>query len=753
MKRFIIAACAAVALGFLAYTAYYQFGVYLDLRPDVPVESFMTVEGKTIYMEKDGVRTPFEIRGVDLGAGVPGHWATDYAVDKETYLRWFRQIQELGANTIRVYITLHDDFYNAFYEYNKDREEPLYLIHGVWINDYMFFSHRDAYDEDLLDALLKDCRTVVDVIHGQRTLSLGRGTGSGSYRKDISPWVIGYIIGVEWESSLVAYTNQKSEQLRAYEGEYLYTSPEASAFEAMLCQAGDSIIAHESRRYKQQRLVAFSNWPTTDPFVYPVAVISHRNKVACVNTEHIKGTDAFSSGMFASYHIYPYFPDYLEIMAEAGQYSQEEIDSRIGEVIRATLEYRSSLMDAPAIEDYIYDSDYYDRQGRYNTYLAYLRAINRYHSMPVVISEYGVTTGRGMAQQDVNTGRNQGHMTEQEQGKAVVECYQDIMDAGCAGSCLFIWQDEWFKRTWNTMHAVDLSSTAYWSDYQTNEQFFGLLTFEPGKEESVCCVDGDPSEWTPEDLVLSREDLELSMKYDEKFLYFLVKKPGFQWEEDTLYIPIDTTPKSGSTYCQEYGVSFERASDFLIVLHGREDSRVLVQQRYEALLSTYSKVYYLYDAYITPPEADSPHFQRIYLPLTLGGLLPLPGTKEVTGTKYETGLLRYGIADPASEAFDSLADFCFGGDCVEIRLPWQLLNFSDPSNMLVHDDYYEHYGIENLRINRLYAGAGTGREGRIRMEPVPLRGWGRHPESHERLKQSYYILQEYWASLDQMDPA
>ena len=280
-----------------------------------------------------------------------------------------------------------------------------------------------------------------------------------------------------------------------------------------------------------------------------------------------------------------------------------------------------------------------------------------------------------------------------------------------------------------------------------------MLTFEPGKEESVCCLDGDPSEWTPEDLVLSREDLELSMKYDEKFLYFLVKKPGFQWEEDTLYIPIDTTPKSGSTYCQEYGVGFERACDFLIVLHGREDSRVLVQKRYEALLSTYSKVYYLYDAYITPPEADSPHFQRIYLPLTLGGLLPLPGTKEVTGTRYETGLLRYGIADPASEAFDSLADFCFGGDWAEIRLPWQLLNFSDPSNMLVHDDYYEHYGIENLRINRLYAGAGTGREGRIRMESVSLQGWGRRPESHERLKQSYYILQEYWASLDRVDPA
>ena len=32
-------------------------------------------------------------------------------------------MQEMGANTVRVYITLHDDFYNAFYEYNTAREE------------------------------------------------------------------------------------------------------------------------------------------------------------------------------------------------------------------------------------------------------------------------------------------------------------------------------------------------------------------------------------------------------------------------------------------------------------------------------------------------------------------------------------------------------------------------------------------------------------------------------------------------------
>ena len=50
-------------------------------------------------------------------------------------------------------------------------------------------------------------------------------------------------------------------------------------------------------------------------------------------------------------------------------------------------------------------------------------------------------------------------MNEQEQGQALIDCYEDIMDAGCAGSCVFTWQDEWFKRTWNTMHAVDLDNT------------------------------------------------------------------------------------------------------------------------------------------------------------------------------------------------------------------------------------------------------------------------------------------------------
>ena len=756
MKKFIVAVGVIVAAAFVWNIAYYRFGIYIDLAPNAPVTTFMRTDEDTIFMKQNGEYTPYEIRGVDMGVGIPGEWTTDFAIDEEKYLRWFSQIQELGANTIRVYTILHDDFYNAFFKYNTEREkmgrEPLYLLHGVWVNDYILNSHRDAYDDEFFKTLKDDCRTLVDVLHGKISLSLSYGNkGSGSYRKDVSQWVIGYIIGVEWETSIVTYTNQNSYDKTGYKGKYLYTTADATPFEAMLCEAGDKMIEYESKRYKQQRLMSFENGGITDPFIYPITVTTYRNKTDVLNVEHIKTSDSFISGYFASYHVYPYFPDFLQTMLETKNYKEKFLIKKLDISYYNNLIYRLSLLNAPKIEDYLLNEDYYDSQGRRNTYLAYLKALNRFHNIPVVISEYGVTTGRGMAQRDKNTNRNQGNMTEQEQGQALIDCYKDIKDAGCAGSCVFSWQDEWFKRTWNTMYAVDLDNTPYWSDYQTNDQFFGLLSFDPGEEKSVCYVDGDISEWTEKDKVTKSGEMDLSMKYDEKFLYFLVHKNNFDPENDTLYLPIDTNPKIGSTYCENYDVSFERASDFLMVINGRENSRIEVQERYEALMSTYANEYYAIDPYIDPPKKDSPVFKKIYMPLRVKDILPNYDTVEnvTKGEKFETGNLRYGNANPDAEDFDSLSDFIFSGDYVEIRIPWQLLNFSNPSEMMIHDDYYECYGIENLNIDKMYVGIGSSEnaEYRLKMSPFALKGWGKTVTYHERLKKSYYMLKDYWTSL------
>lgn len=705
MKKFILLV-SCIVIAFFAYRwMIYHTGFFVDWHPNDTPSTLMRVDEESIYMKKDDTFELFEMRGVNMGVGIPGKWATDFAIDKETYLRWFQMIQEMGANTIRIYTIQSSDFYEAFYEYNVNREEPLYLVHGVWLNDYVLNSHYDGFDEKFQTTLIQDCKNVVDIIHGKKKLSLGRGIGSGSYLYDISDWVVGYIVGVEWEDLTVVYTDEKYPKRNHYQGEYMYTTSNASAFEAMLAEVGDKMIAYESKKYKEQRLIAFSNWPTTDPFDYPEDITRFFMKCGKVDVEHIQTTDQFMAGQFASYHVYPYYPDYLYYFDDQSDFFKNE-------------------------------------QGQVNTYKTYLQMLNDHHHMPVVISEFGVSTGRGMAQKEQTLGRNQGNMSEKQQGEALISMYEDIRSTHSAGCFVFSWQDEWFKRTWNTMYAIDLHKTPYWSDIQTNEQYFGLLAFDPGKEESVSYIDGDISEWSEQDQVIQLDSMSLSMKYDERNLYFKIHKDQFDPNQDILYVPFDITPKSGSNYCKEHEIKFERDADFVLVIDGKENTRLLVQERYDVLNAMYRHEISYEDAFVNPPDKDSSSFNPIYLMLQTATPL-ITGDENAKAEIYETGKLHYGNGNPLASDFDSLADFKFSEDEIEIRLPWQLLNFANPSEMMIHDDYYENYGIDYLHIDEIYVGLGM-KEERIMMEPFALKGWEKNVTYHERLKQSYYMLQDYW---------
>ncbi len=725
MKKFIIVVAVVVTLVIVSDFLYYHKGWYIDFHPDQEVTTVTKTDENNIYLKAESGYEAFEIRGVNLGSGIPGKWATDFAIDKDTYLRWFSWMKEMGLNTVRVYTIQSEDFYKAFYEFNSQNEDPLYMLQGVWVNDYIQNSHRDAFVQEFYGDFLEHCKIAVDVIHGNRKIVQGgiHSAGYGTYKTDVSQWVIGYILGVEWEDVTVAYTNEKYtgvEGYTSYQGTYMFTTEDASPFEVMLASVGDQVIEYESTRYKKQRLIAFSNWPTTDPFIYPTDLSDFFMKCAQVDVEHIKTTDRFLSGHFASYHVYPYYPDYLSHIKDWSPFLPEGKTA-------------------------------YTENGVLNTYKAYLHMLTAHHDIPVVISEYGVSTGRGMAQRDMNTSRNQGYMSEVEQGNALIECYEDILDAGGAGSCLFTWQDEWFKRTWNTMYAVDLKRTPFWSDYQTNEQYFGLLSFDPGEKTSVSYVDGDLSEWTDGDKVLDQEGMSVHMKYDEKFVYFLVYKENLKFGEEVLYIPIDTTPKSGSSYCRNEGILFDRAVDFLIVINGKNNSRIMVQERYESLRSTYSENIDDYNTYVTGnvPFVDSPLFVNINMILQMATPL-LYGDLTVSAETYETGLLAYGNANPDSVDFHSLADFICTGDYVELKLPWQILNFADPSKMQIHDDYYAgNYGVEHIVIQQMYIGLGTGGAGgRIGLKPFKLVSWNNRVTYHERLKSSYRILKDYWTDND-----
>jgi len=717
MKKFLMIV-AALLVTFTAFDYFYYYNGDLYFLKDGKTAYFSKAEGKQLYIDEGDGFEVFDIRGVNMGLGKPGHFATEAAVTKEEYLRWFGQIRDMGANVVRIYTIGPEAFYDAFYEYNKENAEPLYLIHGVWVDDYLLNSSYGALDEEFYQPFIEDCKAVVDVIHGRYKTRKAESIFPQKYDKDISKWVYGYLLGVEWEPTLVSYTDRSFEQLPQYQGKYFYTE-NARNFEVFLAATGDEVVSYETEKYGTQRTVAFSNWPTTDPQEYPEAVTEYYSKSAFLDVEHIRTTEDFLPGQFASYHIYPYYPDYYSFFAE-----HEE-----------------------------------------NTYLQYLQDINAHHTMPVVISEFGVPSSRGMAAHEA-LGRNQGFMSETEQGEALISMYEDIKAAGSAGGIVFTWQDEWFKRTWNTMAGADLDMTAYWSNYQTNEQYFGLLAFDPGEEDSICYVDGDKSDWSEEDRVMEQDGYRLSMKYDEKFIYFLVEKAGLDLKKDKLYLPVDTTPKSGALKAENFGnIAMSQPADFIIELDGVENSRVWVQEYYDMIEALYFEEIGSQNFFSKEfPEKDSEKFGQIRLFLQKYDYFEKADmSSEDKNDKrlafhefdrtnrlqyqvqelYETGKLTYGNADPAAKDFNSLADFCGGKGFVEIRLPWQLLGFSDPVEMKIHDDYYENFGVEYLKIDEMQVGVGDGTE-TIEMVPFALEKLGKKPAYHERLKESYYILQEYW---------
>ena len=143
--------------------------------------------------------------------------------------------------------------------------------------------------------------------------------------------------------------------------------------------------------------------------------------------------------------------------------------------------------------------------------------------------------------------------------------------------------------------------------------------------------------------------------------------------------------------------------------------------------------------------------------LALNKEITRPDTGEVIPfSSYETGILQYGIANPEMAEYDSLNDWYYSEDTgiLEIRIPWMLLNAKDPSNKefigdLQKDGIGASMAIDGIGISAVLAdsentiidSSGPGKQAFYTWEKWTL------PESEERLKQSYYILQDYFGGI------
>jgi hypothetical protein len=704
---------------------------------ELVVENRIKTNSKTddsyIQIQQDGKWKDILVKGVNMGIGKPGYFPGETAITKAEYFRWFKQIGEMNANALRIY-TLHPpQFYEAFYQYNQLAEKPLFLFHGTWVNEENLLATQDAYEKINVDDARLEIKNMLDIIHGNAVIPDRPGHASGVYKYDISKYVLGIIIGTEWDPIMVSNTNKKHSDIGQFQGNFFHTV-QASPFEAWLAGLLDYAAEYETKQYKWQHTLSFTNWVTTDLLRHPAEPSNHEDLVT-INPNHIKTTEEFKAGLFASYHVYPYYPDFLNFE-----------------------------------EKY---TEYVDSFGNKNNYAGYLDDLLQEHNLPVLVAEFGVPSSRGMTHVNVG-GMNQGFHSESEQGQIDTRLFQSIVSEGYAGGLVFTWQDEWFKRTWNTMDLDNPDRRPYWNNQQTNEQHFGLLGFEPGKKESAIIVDGESMDWEVarvESFYQSREPnaplKEIRLASDNGYLYFLLNyNQPVDFEKEGTYLLFDTIVNQGqsnimlnnkTTLKTDYGV------DFLLKLTGPEDSRIMVDSYYDTFYYQYGHLLKMIkqEAYIKNKNNGVFHPIR----LALNKELTIPSTGQtIPFQDYETGVLTFGTANPKEKEFNSLTDISVSEDkrVIEGRITWQLLNIKDPSLKEVMGDLWKSglSGSETIEGIRVAAAISSqvqiiqtfpnSQNRQLEQGDVRLFKWKEwdQPNYYERLKNSYMIMKETYGMID-----
>jgi len=554
--------------------------------------------------------------GVNLGSTTPGHSPGELSISREEYRRWFTQMGQMGVHTLRIYTIHPPAMYQELKAYNEShRDAPIYLVQGVYLPDESYLKSGDLFAAAPTRAMTAEVRDASAAVHGDLTRAARTGRADGTWDADVSPWVAAWIVGVEWDGNATRTSDALNARQPLHRGRYFANTADASPTERWIAARMDELATAEAGR-RTGAPIAFVNWPTADPLRHPAEPLSSEDAVG-VDANHVLPTKAWLAGTFASFHAYPYYPDFLR-----------------------------------------HQPDYH---GKADAYLAYLLDLKKHFAphMPLLVTEFGVPSSLGSAHNGSN-GRDQGDHSEQQAMAMDAAMLRSFKENGLAGGLLFSWVDEWFKYTWNTLPrqaVVDGERRSIWHDPLTNEQHFGIVAEDPANV-------GQSVPWESPTGVQ-----RVALDRDESWVYLTIdlEKPptspvrlGFDVVPGGLALPGGATRTTG---VNDYAVTVNPAST---------TATMLVDGAIDPLLLDG-----LPPASVPKPAADGWSLER----LTTNRPFVLPLTKRHAPAEYlKIGQLKRGSWDPKLAAFDDRTTWQLDGKRITLRLPWSMLGLGDPSS-------------------------------------------------------------------------
>lgn len=639
----------------------------------------------------------FFFKGINMGMATPGFWFTQMPRDEYVYYEWFDMIAGMNINSIRVYTLCPPEFYKALYYFNKKNiDRKLYLIQEIWPDENP--KDKNYLLEENVDVFIKDIENVIDAIHGNANIKMRLGKSYGIYDRDVSEYTIAYLVGRELEPDEVIATNELNKGYK-FKGEYISNNSN-SPTESWLAYSCDYVLGYENNKYNWQRPVSIVSWPTLDWIEHD----SEWNESGDKNLEYndkvsidINNFNVESKNIVGFFGSYHIYPNYPDFMNNEQR-----------------------------------ENPYEDEQGEF-LYGGYLKEFMSVHKKyPALVAEFGIATGMGNAHSNPN-GYNHGGLTEEEQGIGIVRMMEAIREEGYMGGIIFEWMDEWAKKTWTTEpYMIPYERKVLWHNMIDPEQNYGIMANEAVIPEIPFAKFSD-NEYI--------KKLELFANEEYLFLNFTMDDLDYIISNKKIIIGLDTynEHKGQSKFSEDLAIDAPTGLEYVIEIEGK-DANILVTPDYN--ISNYK---------YASKKRDDGVFEKI-LPLINKSRVRKDGTL-IEQINFNASYLKFGNFNISN------SQWYYNENTLRFRIPWNLLNFVDPSQLRVLDDEkfntisqrdeFETKITEGIVVSAVVIDKEKnimdifpGKES-FNVERVKWSQWDK-PKYKERLKDSYDIVREYF---------
>ncbi len=206
LNSLLLASAVAAVLWMSSYTS-------MAATPNVPTRA-----GKQYFEVRrgDGSYQPLFVKGMNLSVAIPGHHPSEFPRDEQLYRDWLVKIGEMNCNTIRLYTILPPELYKALKWHNeKYPDKVLWLIQGVWVEPA---PDNNFLDQTYMDEVLMNVRNAVNLVHGKANFPDRPGWTGGKYTADVSPWLLAWLLGREWEPDNIEGFQKLRPDFTTYQG-------------------------------------------------------------------------------------------------------------------------------------------------------------------------------------------------------------------------------------------------------------------------------------------------------------------------------------------------------------------------------------------------------------------------------------------------------------------------------------------------------------------------------------------------------